>query len=223
MQKSFYSNDILEFQIYHKWVKGNLINIIINEKKFIISLKNDKENTTKEQNNTLIINNSDNESIINDSEICYDMNQKIEFFDDSSKSWMEGTIKNINKDFYIISYKTVSKANNTKIIYKNNIRPLTNNKDLLKLNIDNAQLYSLKDFEKLSNPIKYAKKFINKLIFLLNENILFTFLNDDLDLFIFLTEKENNQLSNKNIIKDLIDIAINHFKEIDKAHRKLFK
>ena len=142
MKKAFYPDDILEFKIYHKWIKGNLKNVIKKENEFIISLINEKENTIKHYNNTLLINNSENDSMINKSEICFSINQKIEFFDDSSNCWMEGIVKDINKDFYIISYGKGTNLNNTKILYKNNIRPLTNDKDMLKLNIKDAQIYS---------------------------------------------------------------------------------
>ena len=79
MQKSFYPDDILEFKIYHKWVKGNLKDIIINKNKYILSLINEKEQSTREQNNILIINNSSPN--INNSQIEYTVDQKVEFFD----------------------------------------------------------------------------------------------------------------------------------------------
>jgi len=221
MQKSFYPDDILEFKIYHKWVKGNLKDIIINKNKYILSLINEKELSTREQNNILIINNSSPN--INNSQIEYKVDQKVEFFDESSNSWIEGTIKDFNNDFYIISYTKNPNLNNSKIIYKNNIRHITNNKDILKIYINNIQSFSLKDFKKLDNPIKYAKTFINKLVYLLNEKIAFIFLNNNFDLFIYVTENENNKLSNKEIIKGLIDIAVKHFRGIDKEKRKEYK
>ena len=223
MQKSCYSDDLMEFKINHKWVKGNLKDIIIDQNKFILSLDKDKDKY-EHQNQILYINNYNVESIIKNSEKEYSPNQRIEFFEESSNSWSEGKIKTKNKDFYIISYITNLNFNNSKILYKNDIRPLTNPNDILKLNISDAQCYSLKNFENLSNPIKYAKKFIKKLINLLNQKIFFVFLNDNFDLFIFSTESENdNNLINNDVITGLIDIAVKHFKEIDKSNKKLFK
>ena len=223
MQKSCYSDDLMEFKINHKWVKGNLKDIIIDQNKFILSLDKDKDKY-EHQNQILYINNYNVESIIKNSEKEYSPNQRIEFFEESSNSWSEGKIKTKNKDFYIISYITNLNFNNSKILYKNDIRPLTNPNDILKLNISDAQCYSLKKFENLSNPIKYAKKFIKKLINLLNQKIFFVFLNDNFDLFIFSTESENdNNLINNDVITGLIDIAVKHFKEIDKSNKKLFK
>ena len=223
MQKSCYSDDLMEFKINHKWVKGNLKDIIIDQNKFILSLDKEKDKF-EHQNQILYINNYNVESIIKNSEKEYSPNQRIEFFEESSNSWSEGKIKTKNNDFYIITYVTNLNYNNSKILYKNDIRPLTNPNDILKLNISDAQCYSLKNFENLSNPIKYAKKFIKKLINLLNQKIFFVFLNDNFDLFIFSTESENdNSLINNDVITGLIDIAVKHFKEIDKSNKKLFK
>ena len=72
--------------------------------------------------------------------------------------------------------------------------------------------------------MKYAKKFIKKLINLFNEKIYFVFLNNNYDLFIFSSEDENeNSLINKNVIDGLIDVAFNHFKDFDKSNKKIFK
>ena len=221
MQKSFYPDDILEFKSYHKWVKGSLKDIIINDNKYILSLINEKEQSTKNQNNILIINNSSPN--INNSQITYTVDQKVEFFDESSNNWIEGTIKNFNNDFYIISYIGKNNLTTSKIIYKNNIRPITNNKDILKIYINNIQSFSLREFQKLGNPIKYAKRFINKLVYLLDEKIVFTFLNNNFDLFIYVTGNENNKFSNKELIKGLIDIAVKHFRGIDKEKKEIYK
>ena len=95
---------------------------------------------------------------------------------------------------------------------------------MLKLDLNKAQGFSLKNFETLSNPKKYAKKFIKKLIKLLNDKIFIAFLNNNLDLFIFSqdNEKENN-IINKDVIDGLIDVAVKHFKEMDRENKKLFK
>ena len=223
MQKLCHSDDLMEFKINHKWTKGNLKDILIDQNKFILSLEKEKDKF-EYQNQILYINNYNVKSIIQNSENEYSQNQRIEFYEESSNSWCEGAIKTKNKDFYIISYITKSSLNNSKILYKNDIRPLTNHNDILKLNINDVQCYSLKNFENLSNPNKYATKFIKKLINLLNQKIFFVFLNDNLDLFIFSTESENdNNLINNEVITGLIDIAVKHFKEIDKANKKLFK
>jgi hypothetical protein len=224
MQKIFYSDDLMEFKINNKWVKGNLKDIIIDQKIFILSLEKE-EDKYDYHNQILLINNYDEQSIIKNSNQDYSPNQKIEFFDELSKSWIEGTIKTKNNDFYVVTYVTDAISNNSKILYKNNIRPLHEGKNILKLNINNVQCYSLKDLENLSNPTKYAKKFIKKLINLLSEKIFLIFLNNNFDLFIFSkeNENENNNLVKKEVITGLINIAIKHFKDIDKENKKLFK
>ena len=106
------------------------------------------------------------------------------------------------------------------LAFKFFIRPLNEGKNLLKLNLSNIQSYSLKGIENLSNPIKYAKKFIKKLINLFKGKLLLTFLNDNFDLFVLPNENENenNNLINKELITGLIDIVFRHFKEIYKAN-----
>ena len=224
MQKAFYTNDVVEFKINNNWKKGNLKDIIIEQKIFVLSLEKE-EDKYDYHNQILLINNYDDQSIIKNSNQNYSQNQKIEFFDELSKSWIEGTIKTKNNDFYVVSYVTGATSNNSKILYKNNIRPLYEGKNILKLNINNVQCYSLKDLENLSNPTKYAKKFIKKLINLLSEKIFLIFLNNNFDLFIFTkeNENENNNLVKKEVITGLINIAIKHFKDIDKENKKLFK
>ena len=155
----------------------------------------------------------------------YSLNQSVEFFDESNNSWIEGTIKSIKNDFYLISYITKKSINNSTILHKNNIRPLISNNDILKLNLHNAQCFSLKNFETFSNPVKYAKKFIKNLINLLGEKIFFVFLNNNFDLFIFSKghENESNHSTNQEIVNGLINVAVQHFEEIDKLDKQLFK
>ncbi len=223
MQKAFYYDDIMEFKINHKWSRGNLKDIIVDQNKYILSIEKGEDNY-EIQNKILLINNFNIESIIKNIGQEYNQTQRVEYFDESSNSWNFGAIKTKNKDFYIISYETKSSLDNSKIIYKNNIRPLTNDKDISKLNLNHVKVFSLKIFETLSNPMKYAKKFIKKLINLFNEKIYFVFLNNNYDLFIFSSEDENeNSLINKNVIDGLIDVAFNHFKDFDKSNKKLFK
>ena len=221
MQKVFYPDDILEFKINHKWVAGNLKNISKDENKYILSLDKEDQKLFEHQNPILLINNYKLESLFNNSETSFSNNQRVEFFDDSSNSWAEGTIQTINNNIFLISYATKGSLNNSKILFKNNVRPLSNDKDLLKLNINNLECFSLKEFENFSNPEKYAKKFVNKLIKLLNDQIYMAFLNRNFDLFIF--SKDNNNSVNKDIINGLIEVAVKHFNEIDKVNKKLFK
>ena len=220
MQKVFYPDDILEFKINHKWVAGNLKNISKDENKYILSLDKEDQKLFEHQNPILLINNYKLESLFNNSETSFSNNQRVEFFDDSSNSWAEGTIQTINNNIFLISYATKGSLNNSKILFKNTVRPLSNDKDLLKLNINNLECFSLKDFENFSNPEKYAKKFVNKLIKLLNDQIYMAFLNRNFDLFIF--SKDNNNSVNKDIINGLIEVAVKHFNEIDKVNKKLF-
>ena len=60
---------------------------------------------------------------------------------------------------------------------------------------------------------------------MLSEKIFLIFLNNNFDLFIFSkeNENENNNLVKKEVITGLINIAIKHFKDIDKENKKLFK
>lgn len=225
MLKSLYSDDLIEFKDNNKWIKGNLKDIILGEKKFILSLEKENEKSFEHTSETLLINNLNYESIMKNENETYSMNQSVEFFDESSNSWIEGTIKSIKNDFYLISYITKKSINNTTILHKNNIRPLISNDDILKLNLHNAQCYSLKNFESFSNPVKFAKKFIKNLINLLGEKIFFVFLNNNFDLFIFNKghENESNHLINEEIINGLINVAVHHFEEIDKVDKQLFK
>ena len=224
MQKAFYSENLLEFKINHKWSRGSIKDIILDQNKFILSLEKE-DNILEHQNEILLINNLFSESLITIIEQEYSPNQRVEFFDEPSNSWIEGVIKTKNNDFYIITYSTKTSLTNSKILYKNNIRPITNDKGLIKLNLNHVKTFSLKKFENLSNPNKYAKKFIKKLINILNEKIYFIFLNNSFDLFIFMTEEEkrNNTLINTELINGLADVAFNHFKEVDKANKKIFK
>lgn len=219
MQKAFYSNDLLEFKINNKWTKGNLKNIKKDENKYILYLDKEAQKKFEYQNSVLLINNNNIETLLKNNE--FSNNQRVEFFDDSSKSWMEGTIQSMKKDFYLINYTTKDRLNNSKIFFKNNIRPLSDDKEVLKLNINNLYCFSLKEFEIFSNPEKYAKKFIKKLINVLNDRIYFSFMNKDFDLFIFTNGNQN--LINSEIINGLIDVAIKHFHEVDKINKKLFK
>jgi len=221
MQKAFYSEDIMEFKINHKWSRGSIQDIILDQNKFILSLEKE-ENILEYPKEILLINNLNSETLIKIMEENYSPNQRVEFYDESSNSWIEGTIKTRNNDFYIITYSTKIGLNNSKILYKNNIRPITQDKGLMKINLNHVKNFSLKNFENLSNPTKYAKKFIKKLLNLLNEKIYFIFLNNNFDLFIFMTEEENrnNTLVNNDVLNGLIEVAFNHFKDVDKANKK---
>lgn len=223
MKKVFYSDDIMEFKINHKWLKGNIKDILIDQNKYILFIEKG-EDKLEYQSPILIINNCNTASLLKKFDENFTTNQRVEFFEESNNSWIEGIIKTKNNDFYLISYSTKTNLNNSKILFKNNIRSLTNDRDLLKLDLIKAKCFSLKIFESLSNPKKYAKKFIKKLIKLLNDKIFFVFLNNNCDLFIFSqdNEKENNMI-NKNLIDGLIDIAFKHFKKMDKENKKLFK
>ena len=223
MQKAFYDEDIMEFKINNKWSKGKLKDIIINQNKYIVSLEKGEDNY-EIQNKTLLINSFNVDSIIKNIGSEYNQNQRVEYFEETSNSWNLGTIKKKNKDFYIISYEAKPGVNNSKILYRNSLRPLTNEKDILKLNLNQVKVYSLKNFETLSNPMKYMKKFIKKLMNLFADQIYFIFINNNYDLFIFGAENENEKsLVNKVVINGLIDVAINHFKDFDKSNKKLFK
>ena len=223
MQKVFYSDDIMEFKINHKWSKGKLKDILIDQKKYVLFIEKG-EDKLEYQNPILLINNYDAPSLIKKFDENFSPNQRVEFFEESNNSWTEGIIKTKNNDFYLISYSTKTNLNNSKILFKNNIRSLTNDRDLLKLDLNKAQGFSLKNFETLSNPKKYAKKFIKKLIKLLNDKIFIVFLNNNLDLFIFSQDNEQeNNIINKDVIDGLIDVAVKHFKEMDRENKKLFK
>jgi len=225
MKKSFYPDDIMEFKINNKWIKGSLKDINKSQNKFILSLDNNPQNY-EHKNILLIFNNFSIETIIKSSEKNFTVNQRIEFYDMENNCWSEANIESMNNDFYIVSYANKDRLNNTKILYKNNIRNLTNDSDLVKLNLEKAHSYSLKNFEKFSNPIKLAKKFINNLLNILGNKIFFTFLNDNLDLFLFIneTEKENEFNNSQNeIMNGLIEVAMKHFEEMEKSDKKLFK
>jgi hypothetical protein len=227
MKKSFYPDDIMEFRLNNSWIKGSLKNIIKTENKYILSLENSPYENLELKNNTLVFNNFSIETILKSSEKNFVVNQRVEFYDTENKIWSEANIESMNNNFYIVSYAKKNCINNTKILYKNNIRDLTKESDLIKLNLDKAHCYSLNNFEKFNNPIKLAKKFINKLLNLLGNKILYTFLNKDLELFLFIneTDKENelNNNSQNEIINGLIEVAVKHFEEMEKINKNLFK
>jgi hypothetical protein len=57
MLKSLYSDDLIEFKDNNKWIKGNLKDIILNEKKFVLSLEKENEKSFEHTSETLFINN----------------------------------------------------------------------------------------------------------------------------------------------------------------------
>jgi len=106
MQKAFYSDDLMEFKINHKWQNGILKDILIEQNKYILCLWKTEEKLEL-QNPILLINN-----------FSYSPNEKVEFFDESSNSWTEGTIKTKNNNFYLITFTTITSLNNSRILYK---------------------------------------------------------------------------------------------------------
>ena len=222
MQKSFFPEDIMEFKLNNKWVKGNIKDILISENKFVLNLSNLNQNYDH-KNSVLIFNNYSFDTIKKNLEKNFEINQRIEFYDEINNSWQEANIETKNNDFYIISYANKNSMNNTKILYKNNIRALTNNNDMIKLNLEKVKIFSLKKFEKFENCLKYCKKLVKKVVNILKDKILYTFMNENLDLFIFWINNENDNLNENEIINGLIDIGFKHFEEIDKKNKKLFK
>lgn len=222
MQKSFFPDDIMEFKLNNKWVKGNIKDILISENKFVLNLSNLNQNY-EHKNSILIFNNYSFDTIKKNLEKNFEINQRIEFYDEINNSWQEANIETKNNDFYIISYANKNSMNNTKILYKNNIRALTNNNDMIKLNLEKVKIFSLKKFEKFENCLKHCKKLVKKLVNILKDKILYTFMNENLDLFIFWINNENDNLNENEIINGLIDIGFKHFEEIDKKNKKLFK
>lgn len=225
MKKSFYPDDIMEFKLNNKWFKGSLKDIKKSEKKYILSLDNSQTQDLEHKDHILVVNNFSIETLLKSSKQNFNENERVEFYDTDDNCWSPANIESMNKDFYIVSYADKTNLNNTKIIYKNNLRPLTN--DIISLELRNANSYSLQNFKKFTNPLKFAKKFISKLLIVLNEKILYTFLNDNFELFLFMNEsqKENdpNNSQNEIIINGLIEVAIKHFEEIEKMNKNIFK
>ena len=225
MKKSFYPDDIMEFKLNNKWFKGSLKDIKKSEKKYILSLDNSQTQDLEHKDHILVVNNFSIETLLKSSKQNFNENERVEFYDTDNNCWSPANIESMNKDFYIVSYADKTSLNNTKIIYKNNLRPLTN--DIISLELRNAYSYSLQNFKKFTNPLKFAKKFISKLLIVLNEKILYTFLNDNFELFLFMNESQkendNNNSQNEIIINGLIEVAIKHFKEIEKMNKNIFK
>ena len=225
MKKSFYPDDIMEFKLNNKWFKGSLKDIKKSEKKYILSLDNSQTQDLEHKDHILVVNNFSIETLLKSSKQNFNENERVEFYDTDNNCWSPANIESMNKDFYIVSYADKTSLNNTKIIYKNNLRPLTN--DIISLELRNAYSYSLQNFKKFTNPLKFAKKFISKLLIVLDEKILYTFLNDNFELFLFMNEsqKENdpNNSQNEIIINGLIEVAIKHFEEIEKMNKNIFK
>lgn len=226
MQKSFYLDDIMEFKINNKWIKGSIKDISISEHKFFLNLSNSNNSEIYEHKNSILIfNNYTFDTIKKNLEKNFEINQRVEFYDDINNSWLEANIETKNNDFYIVSYANKSSMNNTKILYKNNIRPITNNIDIVKLNLEKIKIFSFKKFEKFNNYNKLCKKFIKKLINVLSEKISYTFMNENLDLFIFWNNNcnENENLNVNEIINGLIEIGFKHFEEVSQKNKKLVK
>ena len=162
MKKSFYPDDIMEFKLNNKWFKGSLKDIKKSEKKYILSLDNSQTQDLEHKDHILVVNNFSIETLLKSSKQNFNENERVEFYDTDNNCWSPANIESMNKDFYIVSYADKTSLNNTKIIYKNNLRPLTN--DIISLELRNAYSYSLKKFKKFTNPLKFAKKFISKLL-----------------------------------------------------------
>ena len=162
MKKSFYPDDIMEFKLNNKWFKGSLKDINKSEKKYILSLDNSQTQDLEHKDHILVVNNFSIETLLKSSKQNFNENERVEFYDTDNNCWSPANIESMNKDFYIVSYADKTSLNNTKIIYKNNLRPLTN--DIISLELRNAYSYSLQNFKKFTNPLKFAKKFISKLL-----------------------------------------------------------
>lgn len=221
MQKLYTSKDPLEFNINNKWLQGELHTINPTQNIFEIKLQN--SNTPLSQQSTFLqINTLNLQSILSNSN-NFNINDKVEFYDDNTNGWQEGKITNKNGDFYIVNYLNKKSFDNSKILYKNNLRPLTKSQDIIKFNLDCADYYELKDkFGELSNPEKCVKKLGKQLIEIFGEEIKFIYVGDNLEMIIFKEKKNkenNNSLLKKEIIEGLIEIAKNHFEELE--HHKV--
>ena len=221
MKKIIYYSE--ELEIFHddSWVKCNLLDILKDKNKYILSFDKETRKTSEYENNILLIHNYDYEKMIKDSK--FERGQNVEFFNESIDAWSEGTIKSCKNDFYIIDYISKKNENKTKILYKNNIRTKAENEQLIKLDIQHVDVYNLQKFECLQNPLKSIKIFLKKLANLFDDNISYIFLNSKFEIFIFNSDNDKNKAYNKEVIQGLMDVAFKHFKEIDKLNSQLFK
>lgn len=225
MQKLYTSKEPLEFYINNKWQQGELHNINIPSNTFKILLSQNKS-LISHQSTSLQINTINIQNILSNSSNSYNVNDKVEFYDENTKGWIEGSIKSIKGDFFVINYNIKNNFDNSKIIYKNNLRPTTKEQDIIKLSMDCINCYELKDkFKELSNPEKCAKKLSKEIIEIFGKEIKYIFLGENLEMFILKDKKllNNNSLLKSEIIEELIKIAVKHFEEIEQNRQKVLK
>lgn len=227
MQKIFESNDTLEFKLNNKWQMGELHSINVPENKFQIFLTKDNS-VIEHHSSSILLNTLDMDTIISNFSKTYQKDEKIEFYDEESKGWTEGKIKEVGGEFFVINYCSKSGfSESSKIVNKNNLRPITKSQNILKFSLEAVECFDLKQFENLSKPEKYCKKLAMQLIDIFKDEIKFIFFGKNLKMLVF-TESKKELIKNKNkenlfkkeIIEGMINICFKHYEEIDKKNQK---
>jgi len=201
-----------EFKINNKWLNGEIEDIDKINKIFFIKPYNGNELIEVKNNNILyyseIINNIINESNYNNN-INFSVNENVEFYDSNLKCFLNGVITSKQNKFYCVKYLNDKALYNSQIIYENNLRKKINNKDIIKLDINNFQEINLNNYD-ISKEI--SKNLIKQFYSLFEKEIEYIFLNkDNSKIIIYFTQEKINE----ELIDELIKVTIEYFKDID--------
>ena len=205
-----------EFKINHKWINGEIIDIDKLNNIFLIKPYNENELIEMKNSNIIfyneIINNILNESNYNN--INFNVNENVEFYDSNLKCFLNGVITSKKGKFYCIKYINDKALYNSQIIYENNIRKKLNNRDLIKLNINNFQEINLNNYD---ISIDISKNIIKQFYNLFENDIEYIFLNkDNSKIFIYC----NHDKINEELIDELIKVTLEFYKDVDNLFEK---
>ena len=218
-----------EFKINDKWITGELIDIDLDNQKYIIKLS--LINKTYEHKNKYLIYHCPNiRDIMNNNNNQFTINDRMEFYDNNLNIWFKGEIKNIQGDFYLINYIVNANLCNSKIVHFNNIRLIPKEKETYKFDIDKCKKFSLNCFNDLNNNKECQIILCKQIKKIFNNEIEKIFVSED-NLFLFEKLRNENPLNN-DMIKNMIIISKEHFEEMEKLrnidlndnnNKKIFK
>ena len=196
-----------EFKINNCWEIGSLLDVDINSQKYFIKIE-EEENKSKiiEYQNQFLYIRKQNNNFKNKPEQGYRINELVEVL--NNKKWCVGSILSQKGNFYLISI--LAKGNQTeKFFHENFIRPLTEEKNMIKLNLQSCKRISLEIFQNFVKKENYIRRMINKFkkIFL-PEEIQYLF-HSNLNLYLFGSNVEEE------LINSLIQVSFEHFSELE--------
>jgi len=202
-----------EFKINDKWINGELLEIDIENHKYLIKILSFNK-IIEHKNKYLIFHCPNIRDIMGNYSHKFKINEQVEFFDNILKIWFRGEIKNIQGDFYLINYMADANLYNSKIVHLNNIRLIPKEKETYKFDIDKCRKFSLESFQSLNNYKECQFKFCEQIKKIFNDLIEKIFISED-NLYIFEKIINENPL-NYDMIKNMILIAKEHFEEMEK-------